>query len=160
MSKPQQQPKRWSPILTSTLGPRARAKAGSRIDNILCDPKGVPNGKGRRTKLATSAARNLKAALIEAMEHASVWASPGPLPNRRKGVGRPPDNAVFIFIDDIMRACAGVGLKTGLRYVDGSESLPVRIFIKLSPILWPGSAKAPRRLFERWQRFRGDLVRL
>ena len=97
--------------------------------------------------MTPSAARKLKSALVEAVGHASVWAANGPLWNRVKGRGRPPDNAVFIFIDDIVRACEAAGLKPGLRYVAGTESLPVHVYKKLAPLLWPGSAKAPRHLY-------------
>lgn len=134
------------------------AKVDERIDNILRDPKGLPDGKQRRTKLTPRKAQKLKSALIDAVGHASLWASKGPLPNRLRGRGRPPDNAVFLFIDDIVRACEGCGLKPGLRYVSDTESLPVRMFIELAPLLW-GPVKAPRRLFERWQRLRPTLVR-
>jgi hypothetical protein len=135
------------------------AKLGQRIDKILGDPKGLPNGKGGRTKVAPSVRQSLKSALTDAASHASVWAVNGrPLPNRARGRGRPPDNAYFVFIDDIMRACEGRGLRPGLRYVAGSESLPVRIFIELAPLLW-GPVRNPRRLFERWQRCRDTLIR-
>jgi hypothetical protein len=33
-----------------------------------------------------------------------------------KGRGRPPDNAVFLFIDDLVQAHEEVGLKPSLRY--------------------------------------------
>jgi len=66
---------------------------------------------------------------------------------------------MFLFIDDIIDACKESGLKPGLRYVADSESLPVQLFIELAPLLWPGSAKNPRKLFERWQRVRPSLVR-
>ena len=135
------------------------AKVDQRIDNILRDhPKGLPNGKHKRTKLTPHNVQKLKSALIDAVGHASLWASKGPLPNRLRGRGRPPDNAVFVFIDDIVRACEGCGLKPGLRYVSETESLPVRVFIELAPLLW-GPVKAPRRLFQRWQRLRPTLVR-
>jgi hypothetical protein len=150
----------WGPLLTSSLNKPLLAKVKRRIDNVLRDPKGLPNGRNKRTKLNKIEAQKFKLALVIAAGQASVWASKGPLPNRVQGVGRPPDNAIFIFIDDIMRACRTVGLKPGLRYVDGSESLPVRLFKELAPLLWPGSARAPRRYFERWQRLRGTLVRL
>jgi hypothetical protein len=113
---------------------------------------------GKRTQLTLTQRHKFKSALIEAVEHANVWASRGPLPNRVRGRGRPPDNAVFIFIDDIVRACEGAGLKPGLRYVNGSESLPVLLFIKFARLLW-GPVNNPRRLFERWQRLRADLRR-
>jgi hypothetical protein len=135
------------------------AKIDQRIDSLLRDPQGLPNGKHKRTKLTPSNAQKLKSALIDAVGHASVWAANQPLPNRVQGRGRPPDNAFFVFIDDIMRACEGVGLKPGLRYVADTESLPVRIFIELAPLLWPVGAKNPRKLFQRWQRYRGTLVR-
>ena len=134
------------------------AAAANRIDDLLDDPKGLPNGKHRRTHLSASDREKFKSALIDAVGHASGWAALGPLPNRAKGRGRPPDNAVFIFIDDIACACEAVGLKPGRRYVSGSESLPVQIFLTLAPLLW-GPMKAPRKLFERWQKLRSTLTR-
>ena len=145
--------------LYHSLDAQLLAKVGERIDDLLGNPNGLPNGKGKRTKLTPTKVQKLKLALIRAVGHASVWASNGPLPNRMQGVGRPPDNAVFLFIDDIVLACKTGGLKPGLRYLSGSESLPVRIYIELAPLLWPGSVKAPRRLFERWQRHERALVR-
>jgi len=82
------------------------------------------------------------------------------LRNRKQGRGRPPDNAHFVFIDDIMRACQKVGLKPGLRYVSDLESLPVRFFKELAPLVWPGVAANPRRLFQRWQKHRSNLIRI
>jgi hypothetical protein len=134
-------------------------KVDQRIDPILNDYKGLPNGKNKRTKLTQSNAKKFKLALTYALGYASVWASTGPLPNRVRRRGRPPDNACFLFLDDIMRAFEVAGLKAGLRYVKGSESLPVRVYIKLAPLLWPGKTKNPRKLFERWQRLRSDLRR-
>ena len=134
--------------------------AGRRIGDLLSDPKGLPNGKHKRTRLTPNNAQIFKSKLIDAVEHAAVFASDGPLPNHVQGRGRPPDNAVFIFIDDIMRACEKAGLKPGLRYVAGSESLPVCIYIELAPLLWPGHPKNPRRLFQRWQRYRSNLTRM
>lgn len=130
------------------------------IVNLLSDPNGLPNGKHKRTKLTPDNTQILKSKLIDAVEHAAVFASNGPLANHVQGSGRPPDNAVFIFIDDIMRACKKAGLKPGLRYVAGSESLPVRIYIELAPLLWPGHPKNPRRLFQRWQRYQSNLTRI
>jgi len=146
--------------LVSSLNARVLAKVVQRIDNLLCDPRGVPNGKGNRTKLTLTQMQKCKLALIVAVGHASVWASKGPLANRVQGRGRPPDNAFFLFIDDIVRACEGVGLKPGLRYVSDSQSLPVRLYIELAPLLWPGHPKNPRRLFQRWQRLRSTLTRI
>jgi hypothetical protein len=144
--------------LVSSLDDRVLENVVQRIDNLLSDPRGLPNGKRKRTKLTPTERHKFKAALIEAVEHAAVWASNRPLPNRVRGRGRPPDNAVFIFIDDIVRACEGRGLKPGLRYVSDGESLPVRLYIELAPLLW-GPVRAPRRVFERWQRHRKSLVR-
>jgi hypothetical protein len=147
-----------SGTLVSTLDARVRAKVLERIDNLLRDPRGLPNGKRNRTKLTLTERHKFKSALIEAVSYAHVWASNKPLPNHVPGRGRPPDNAVFIFIDDIVRACEDAGLKPGLRYVRASESLPVQLFIELASLLW-GPVKAPRRLFQRWQRLRADLRR-
>ena len=146
------------PIVIHPLGKERSVKLNQRINDLLRDPKGLPNGKHKRTKLDPTNAQKFKLALIDAVGHASVWAAKGPLPNRVKRVGRPPDNAVFVFIDDIVCACEESGLKPGLRYVSGEESLPVRVFIELAPLLW-GPVKAPRRLFQRWQRLRRTLVR-
>jgi hypothetical protein len=148
----------WGPILVHSLDAQLLAKLEQRIDNLLRDPRGLPNGKGKRTKLTLTNRQKFKSALIEAVEYAAVWASKGPLPNRAQGRGRPPDNAVFVFIDDIVHACEGCGLKPGLRYVSASESLPVGMYIELAPLLW-GPVKAPRRVFERWQRHRRTLGR-
>jgi hypothetical protein len=143
--------------LGSSLDAKLLAKVTGRIDDLLADPNGLPNGH-KRTKLSEENAEKFKLALIIAVGHASVWASRGPLVNRVKGRGRPPDNAVFLFIDDLVLALEGVSLKPSLRYVAGSESLLVRLFIELAPLLW-GPVKAPRRLFQRWQRYRADLHR-
>jgi hypothetical protein len=142
-----------------SLEAKVLAEVNKRIGFLLCNPKGLPCGKNRRKNLTAIQARRLRSALIEATEHAAVWAANGPLANRLRGPGRPPDNAVFLFIDDIVCACKKNGLKPGLRYVAGSESLPVEIFVALAPLLWPGSPSAPRKLFERWQRVRPSLVR-
>jgi hypothetical protein len=137
---------------------RDAAEVDRRIFKLLRDPRGVPNGKGKRTRLTRPKEDKLKLSLAEAVEYAALLAAKGPLPNQAKGVGRPPDNAVFIFIDDVIQACEAVGLKPGLRYTE-PKSLPVLIYIELAPLLWPGQPKDPRRLFERWQRFRTTLVR-
>jgi hypothetical protein len=147
------------PINIYSLDPPVIAKAVGIIDSLVDDPKGLPNGKNKRTKLDEADAQRFKSALIEAVGHAAVWASKGALPNRAQERGRPPDNAVFIFIDDIVRACEAAGLKPGLRYVSGSESLPVKTYKELAPLLWPGAATSPRRVFERWQRYSETLAR-
>jgi hypothetical protein len=133
-------------------------RARRRINKLLNNPKGLPNGKNRRVKLGPRQKDLLQSEVIHAVGHASVYAINGPLPNRVQSRGRPPDNAVFIFIDDIWRACEAAGIKPGLRYVSGSESLPVQLYIDLASLLWPRT-KNPRRLFERWQRHRSSLVR-
>jgi hypothetical protein len=141
-----------------SLDAQLARKVTQRIDPLLTDPAGVPNGKSKRRQLSRDEATKLTKSLIEAVGHASVFAANGPLPNRVRGLGRPPDNSVLIFIDDIIRACEVAGLKPGLRYVK-PESLPVRIYKELAPLIWPGSTTAPRRSFERWQRHRDSLVR-
>ena len=141
--------------LVSALDARVLAKADRRIDNVLDDSRGL--GKGKRTTLTSTEKHKLKSAIMEAVEHANVWASSRPLPNRVPGRGRPPDNAVFLFIDDLVQAHEEVGLKPSLRYVS-PESLLVRLFIELAPLLWR-PVKAPRRFFQRWQRYRADLHR-
>lgn len=142
-----------------SLDARLLAEVMRRIDEVLDEPRGLPNGKGKkRIKLTPDQTHILKPALIEAVEYAHVWAATRPLPNRVRGRGRPPDNAVFLFIDDLVLALEGIGLNPSLRYVAHSESLLVRLFIELAPLLW-GPVKAPRRLFERWQRLRPTLTR-
>lgn len=133
-------------------------RAEQRIDTLINDPRGLPDGKGKRTKVDPANLQKLKSALADAIERAAVFALNGPLPNRIKGRGRPPDNATFIFIDDIVAACKAAGLKPGLRYVPGSESLPVSVYKALAPLLW-GPARNPRRVFERWQRYQSGLAR-
>jgi hypothetical protein len=110
-----------------SLDAQLARKVTQRIDPLLTDPAGVPNGKSKRRQLSRDEATKLTKSLIEAVGHASVFAANGPLPNRVRGLGRPPDNSVLIFIDDIIRACEVAGLKPGLRYVK-PESLPVRIY--------------------------------
>jgi hypothetical protein len=147
-------------ILTDRRDKRRAARDVAEVDlriiKLLRDPRGVPDGKGKRTRLAGHKLNKLRLDLAEAVEYAALF--PGPLPNRIQGRGRPPDNAILIFIDDIDRACRAAGLKPGLRYVM-PVSLPVAIFIELAPIVWPGQPNNPRRLFERWQRLRSTLVR-
>ena len=142
-------------ILTDTrtgrrFSVRDKVAFDRRIDKMLVSPSGFPDGKGKRTKLSPSSIAKLKSDLADAYGHAAVFALNGPLVNRKKSRGSPPDNAKLIFIDDIVRAIEAVGLKPGLRYSEPA-SLPVCIYKELSPLLWPGAA-SPRRLFERWQR--------
>jgi len=144
-------------LLSSPVDDRLAAKVDRRIDKLIQNRGALPGGKGKRTSLSPADVKKLKSALVDAVGHASVFALNGPLPNRITGRGRPPDNSVFIFIDDIVRACEAVGLKPGLRYMS-VESFPVQIFIELAPLLW-GPVRAPRRLFERWKRYRSDLIR-
>jgi len=129
------------------------------IDQIVGGNPSLPNGKGRRSKLNLLNAKRLKLDLLVAAGFAASLVVKGPLKDRICGRGRPPDNTTFILIDDLMRACQRAGLKPGLRFVSGSESLPVRLYVALAPLLGFGKPKNPRRLFERWQRFRRDLVR-
>ncbi len=147
-----------SRMLFHPIDQQLSQRAGQRINKIIDDPNGLPDGKGKRAKLTEANRKTLKSALADAVEHAAVFALNGPLPNRIKGRGRPPDNATFIFIDDIVAACKAAGLKPGLRYVLGSESLPVSVYKALAPLLW-GPARNPRRVFERWQRYHPGLTR-
>ena len=43
--------RKWGPIQVYSLNARLFAKVGQHIDNLIRDPKGLPNGKGNRTKL-------------------------------------------------------------------------------------------------------------
>jgi hypothetical protein len=140
------------------LAARNAAEFDRRIAQVLRDPNGVPDGKGKRTRLTPFREHTLRAGLADAFEHAALFAANGPLPNRTQKRGRPPDNAVFIFLDDIIHACREAGLKPGLRY-EAPVSLPVAIYLELAPLLWPGCPKNPRRVFERWQCLRPNLVR-
>jgi hypothetical protein len=135
---------------------RCAAECDLRITKLLSDPEGLPDGKGKRTKLTRLKKQRLRSVLAEALEYAALF--PGPLPNRRSGLGRPPDNAVLIFIDDIHRACRAADLKPGLRYIK-PVGLPVALFVELAPLIWPDTSKNPRKLFERWKRHRPTLVR-
>jgi hypothetical protein len=150
-----------------SLGADELKQAEHRIDAILEElvekrPRGngglKPEGKkGRLKKLTEEEGQKFKAALIRALEHGAVWASqPAGLPNSIRSRGKPPDNSILVFIDDIMRACKVVGLKPSRRYAE-PVSLPVRIYKELAPILWPVSTKAPRKVFDRWYRNRPSL---
>jgi hypothetical protein len=129
------------------------------IDQIVGSSQPLPNGKGRRSTLTSKEVKQLKLDLFMAAGFAARLVVKGALKNRIFGRGRPPDNTTFIFIDDLMQACQAVGLKPGLRFVSGSQSLPVRLYIALAPILGFGVPKNPRRLFQRWKSFRNNLVR-
>jgi hypothetical protein len=148
-----------SRMLLHDIDQRLTSAASTRINNVLSNPKGLPNGKHRRTRLTPKQQDVLRSKLIDAVEHAAVFANE-PLRNRARARGRPPDNAFFVFINDIVTACEAARLKPGLRYVVGSESLPVLLYKELAPLVWPGRVANPRRLFERWKRLRSDLVRL
>jgi hypothetical protein len=119
----------------------------------------LPNGKGRRSKLKPDEVQQLRLDLIVAVGLAASLVIKGQLKNRTCGRGRPPDNVIFIFIDDLTEACRRAGLKPGLRFVRGSESLPVRLYVALAPILGFGRSKSPRKLFERWKRLAPTLYR-
>jgi hypothetical protein len=129
------------------------------IDQIVDGNPSLPNGKGSRSKLSPLNSKRLKLDVLVAAGFAASLVVKGPLKNQICGRGRPPDNTTFVLIDDLMRACQRAGLKPGLRFVSGSESLPVRLYVALAPLLGFGKSKNPRRLFERWQRLRSDLVR-
>src|SRR3954447_16961880 len=67
-----------------------------KIDTVIEDKRGLPNGKARRTNLTELQKEQLKLDLINAVGQAASLASKGPLNNRVQGRGRPPDNVVFI----------------------------------------------------------------
>jgi hypothetical protein len=148
-----------SSLSTYSLHPKQYKKISREIDDVLGDKRGLPNGKGRRTNLTDSQKDELKLLLIIAVGQAASLASNGPLKNRVQGRGRPPDNVVFIFIDDIARACSAVGLKPGRRFVDGSQSLPAQLYNVLAPTIWGGTSTNPCRQFQRWHRNRSSLSR-
>jgi hypothetical protein len=141
--------------ISFSLDARTRAEVERRIDDILGDP--LPNGKGKRTKLPPTERHKFRSALIEVVEYAHSLAAKGPLPNRVPGQGPPPDNAKLIFVEDIVHECEVAGLKPGLRFIE-PESLPVRLFKELASLLWR-PVKDPRRVFQRWRRYRETLVR-
>ena len=143
------------PPVSFSLDARTLAEVERRIDNILGDP--LPNGKGKRTKLPPTERDKFKSALIEAAEYAYSLAAKGPLPNRVSGQGPPPDNTKLIFVDDIVHECEVAGLKTRSRFIE-PKSLPVRLFKELASLLWR-PVKDPRRVFQRWRRYRETLVR-
>ena len=136
-----------------SLDPRQAEKIRLLIIKLVHNPKGLPNGKNGRKRLNPLKSRRLKDGLMWATQQAAIFGAHGTtLPNRLPGRGAPPDNAKAIFIEDIVSACEAVGLAPGLRYVDGTESFPVRVYKALAPKVWPGKVTAPRRLFERWQK--------
>ncbi len=138
---------------------RQLARIQHQIDEIVSTNVALPNGKGRSSKLNPNEVEQLKLDLLVAAGFAASLVTKGQLKNRIRRPGRPPDNATFIFIDDLMQACRKAGLKPGLRFVTCSQSLPVRLYVALAPTLGFGNPKNPRRLFDRWQRLRPTLIR-
>jgi hypothetical protein len=159
ISRIEQERSSKSRFLTFGFSKNQLPRIQRRIDQIVDSKQGLPNGKGRRSKLEPHALKQLKLDLLDAAGCAACLITNGPLNNRIQGRGRLPDNTTFILIDDLMQACRRVGLKPGLRFVAGSQSLPVRLYVALAPILGFGKPKNPRRLFQRWQRFGSTLVR-
>jgi hypothetical protein len=130
------------------------------VGSILNQPKGVCDARGVRIKLTQCQIDVVAEALDHAAHRAAAFAIDGPLPNRVKGVGRPPDNSYSLLIRDIMETCERTGLSTGRRYVAGSESLSVELFIALEKLLWPTSqasrsqaSRSPRKYFDRWAKY-------
>jgi hypothetical protein len=140
-----------------TFGKRQSARIQSEINQIVDTYLDRP--KGQRAKLNSDGVEQLKLDLILAAGFAASLIIKGPLKNRTRGRGRPPDNTTVLLIDDIIQACQGPGLKPGLRFVSGSESLPVQLYIALAPVLGFGRVKNPRKSFERWKRRAPDLHR-
>ena len=143
------------PFFTAPLNAKLSQNVRAVVGNILNQPKGVCNAHGARIKPTQSQIDFVAEALDHAAHKAAGFAINGPLPNRRKGVGSPPDNSYSILIDDIMIACKLTGLSTGRRYVSGSQSLSVELFIALERLLWPTSqaSRSPRKYFERWAKY-------
>jgi hypothetical protein len=143
-----------SPVFQSSFDPKLSRDVRAAVGGILNQPKGVCDGRGVRFKPNQSQIDVVAAALDHAAHNAAAFAVEG-LPNRVRGVGRPPDNTYSVLIDDIMVACKRAGLSTGRRYVAGSESLSVELFIALERLLWPTSpgSRSPRKYFERWARY-------
>lgn len=135
------------------------ARIRCEICRIVDTKLDLPNGRGRSSKLDANHAKQLRIDLLDAAGFAGCLITRGQLKNRARWRGRPPDNVTFIFIDDLMQACQKAGLKPGRRFVTDSQSLPVRLYIALAPILGFGKPKNPRRLFERWKRLVPDLIR-
>jgi hypothetical protein len=135
---------------------RCAAECDLRITKLLSDPEGLPDGKGKRTKLTRLKKQRLRSVLAEALEYAALF--PGPLPNRRSGLGRPPDNAVLIFIDDIHRACRAADLKPGLRYIK-PVGLPGRTHQRTPASCSSGGSATDRPSFENKPRKFSSLVR-
>jgi hypothetical protein len=141
-----------SPFFQSSFDAILSRNVRAAVGSILNQPKGVCDARGVRIQPTQSQIDDVAEALDHAAHMAASFAINGPLPNRVQGVGRPPDNSISILIDDIMIACSRAGLSTGRRYVAGSESLSVELFIALEKLLWPTSAgsRSPRKYFERW----------
>ena len=67
--------KDMSRILFASISDDLTDKASRRIDRLLKDPQGVPNGKNKRMKLTPDQRKLLKSELIHAVGHASVYAA-------------------------------------------------------------------------------------
>src|SRR5688500_5529488 len=68
--------------LIHSLKPGDCATLRSCLENLVADPRGLPNGKCRRTKLSDVEKQKFISELIYVSEQAAVWASYGALPNK------------------------------------------------------------------------------
>jgi hypothetical protein len=114
----------------------------------LCNSRKIAKGlDGKRILLKGDIVEKL----VENMIWAAAHAASGPIPNRVRGRGAPPDNARIILADGILRACKDVGIAPGLRYA-APRSFAVDLFNAIAPIIWPTGGLNPRKTFERLRR--------
>src|SRR3974390_1711079 len=74
-----------------SLSDQTLARASARIHDLLAYPDGIQNGKNNRKQLSPAEKDQLRTDLLHAIQHASIFAARGPLPNIVRGRGRPPD---------------------------------------------------------------------
>ena len=57
---------------------RDAAEFDRRVTKLLRDPKGFPNGKGKRTRLKPPEELQLRSGLVDAVEYAALFAARSP----------------------------------------------------------------------------------
>ena len=138
------------PIRTYAGGVETRVERAVRG---LCQSRKTAKGlDGARISLKGDIVDKLVQSMIYAASHAAI----GPIYNRIRGRGVPPDNARIILADDIVRACKEFGISSGLRFAP-PESFAVDLYIAVAPTVWPTGRKtqlSPRKTFERMRRSR------
>lgn len=83
---------------------------------------------------------------------AATYAALGPIPNKVRNRGAPPDNARIILAYDVCRALTDLGLSDGLHFESAHQSIAVELYIIIASSIWPctgGTILNPRKTFAR-----------